>query len=275
MTSDKSQEIAHLVERVAKADQEFGSDLLTTAEKLLLQKLTRGRGSQLDSILGLMQNIKGKSESSQISGENMSDRGTYLARGFSAAVEMLEGMDSQGLSDMIALLRDTGGPEPIDADADLPVANVVSVEPLPHVVSCLKAARLKSMQKALYNKFGPGAHQKLYNAGEIYGKRIALDFKNKNPGLEKTIREIERVTKLAGWGEISFHRVDARRIECTIKNTVFNYTMDEAKNSCYFASGIAGGIISALLPKVGHFVASESECVSDGCGHCKFETIAE
>jgi predicted hydrocarbon binding protein len=294
VSSEKTQEIARLVDKVGKADQEFGSELLLIAEKLLLQKLTRNRdsGSHLNSIPALIQKAKGKSENSAL-GENRQD--TNLARGFSAAVEMLEGMDSDGLTDMISLLRETSGPEPVHEEAHLPVpeethlpvheeaklpvheeahlapANVATEEALPHIVSCLKRARLQPMQKALYDKFGDNAPQRLYNTGEVYGKRIALEFRNKGLGLEKMIRDIERVAKLAGWGDFSFHRVDARSIECTIQNTIFSYKREGVKNSCYFASGIAGGIISAILAKVGYFVARETECVSDGHARCKFE----
>lgn len=270
MSSEKAREIALLVRRVDRADQELGSELRAITERLLLQKLTRRRDkkSQLDSIPWMAQKITGKS-GQQPQGKSM-DYGTNLARGYSAAVDMLEGMDSQGLADMIALLRKTSAPEPVREEVRIPPE-----DPLQHLISCLKKARLGPMHKALYDKLGDGAKQRLYDAGEVYGKRLALEIKNKGLGLEKTIREVEQVAKLAGWGTLSFHRIDARNIEAIIENTMFSYKKEEAKNSCHFAAGIVGGVISVLLAKVGSFLASETECVSDGCTRCRFGIAAK
>lgn len=312
MSSEKKQEIDQLVAAVARADQEFASGLSQVAEHLLLHKLTRG--SSLDSVPGLLERLNGKSNGDHHGGESGLDGGTNLARRYSAAVAMLEGMDPEGVSDMIALLRETSAPapmqeelhplvqeetstpvreevhppiqekvlEPIQIEARQalqekvlpPQSNTTALEALPHVISCLKTERTRPMQKLVYDKFGAGASQRLYGAGEVYGTKIATEFRNMGQGIEKTIREIERIAKLAGWGDISFHRIDLRSVECTIKNTIFNYKRDEAKNSCHFAAGIAGGIISTLLYKGGRFIATETECISDGSGRCRFEIIS-
>ena len=93
----------------------------------------------------------------------------------------------------------------------------------------------------------------------------------KGLGLEPTIREIERIAHLAGWGEIRFRRVNESEVRCVIKNTMFSLEREGMKCSCYFPAGVLGGIVSTIFKKQRRFIAKETECVVGGHDSCTFK----
>jgi predicted hydrocarbon binding protein len=281
MSLEKYQEIIQLVDKVERADTEFEQDLWLIAERVLLKRLTGtyDKGSRLNSTLQAINRIKAESEqppSNQIEStktdysDNTED-GSNLASGFFRAVELLEGMDSAKLYRLISWLRDAGPVNSVPAVETISRANEGALnEAATHIVFIMSRSGFRSMQNTLYDKFGSGASAKLYDIGERYGNKIASAFKARGLRLDQTIREIEKTVQFAGWGEIHFHRVSEREVECVIKNTIFSFEREGMKCSCYFAAGLLDGIISSLLYKQHRFTAKEIECVVSGYDSCKF-----
>lgn len=287
MSLEQYQDIVQLVDNVERADVEFGQDLWLMAERILLQRLTRtfDKSSQLNSILQVIKKIRSESEipyANQIEDAQTADLPHHpqsdpnLASGFALAVEMLEGMDTEGLYKLISLLRNTS--------PDISGFHVVAVpsqnderhdDTALHTIYCLSHSGFRSMQKTLYDKYGTDASSKLYEIGESYGMRIASTFKNKGLTLEKTIRQIESTAQIAGWGEIHLHRVSEDEVDCVIKNSMFSFEKNELNRSCFFAAGVLGGIMSGLLSKQQHFIVTEVECIVGGDDSCKFEIKKE
>jgi len=280
MSSDYDLEIIQLVDRVEKADAEFGQDLWLIAERVLLQRLiiSHDKESQLKAILQEIKRIKAKNPSgNQIENTETAASFQYirgdqnLSSGFSLAVDSLEGMDSAELYRLISWLKDASNDDSYLTSENIQAENDRALQDeITHAVFSLSRSGIRMMQDTIYRKFGEAAPVKLYDAGERYGIRIGSLFKKKGLKLEKTIREIEKTAGLAGWGDIHFHRVSVNEVECIITRTMFSSERARMKASCYFAAGVLGGIISSMLDMQERFVARETECVADGHDFCKF-----
>ena len=271
------------MDKVEKADYDFGQDLWLIAETALLKRLTisSGKSSHLSAVFHAIREIMSLSQNPIVNrvgdGEeiSLSDGAldpSSLAGGFSRAVELLEGMNYGELYQLINWLRSES------PDNDLPVESmqIENYERLEDTIAnandfvTLSRSQFHSMQSALYEKSGDGAPAILYGMGEGLGKKIALTFKAKGLQLGATIREIERAASLAGWGDYHFHRV-GDEVECVIENTIFSYEREGMECSCHFAAGLGGGIFSSIFEKMGRFAGEEIRCVSGGFDSCMFK----
>ena len=113
------QDLIQLIDRLERADQEFGQDLWLMAERIVLGRLTRSQDKQADlnSIFHVIEQISrpdssfedvtpGEKEiSSTIAVNGAAEDQSDLASSFSAAVDMLEKMDSAQLYKLITWLR--------------------------------------------------------------------------------------------------------------------------------------------------------------------------
>ncbi len=140
-------------------------------------------------------------------------------------------------------------------------------------VFVLSRASFRSMQNTLYDKFASGASRILYDMGEGYGSKIASLFIKKGLSFEQTMKELERIAYLAGWGNMHFRILDDGRAECIVENSMFSVKREGVPNSCYFLAGVLGGNMAALRNNH-NFFAKEVQCSISGHSFCKF-TIEE
>jgi hypothetical protein len=111
----KYQELIQLVDRLERADAEFGQDLWLMAERIILSRLTRSQDKKrdLDSIFHVIQQIckpensprVAKSVLEENSPETVEEERPNLSSSFSQMVDMLEEMDSAQLYKLITWLR--------------------------------------------------------------------------------------------------------------------------------------------------------------------------
>jgi hypothetical protein len=111
----KYQELIQLVDRLERADAEFGQDLWLMAERIILSRLTRSQDKKrdLDSIFHVIQQICKPENSPRVTksvlGENppetVEEERPNLSSSFSQMVDMLEEMDSAQLYKLITWLR--------------------------------------------------------------------------------------------------------------------------------------------------------------------------
>ena len=112
MAAKEYLDIDQLIDKVEKADTEFGQDLYLTAEMIILNRLTRSKSSlsEVASILRTIQQIDAQSKNSgdvslEMESEDHIYGGSILSSGFSLAVDLLERMDSEDLYKLISWLR--------------------------------------------------------------------------------------------------------------------------------------------------------------------------
>ncbi|MDG6994324.1 MAG: hypothetical protein JRN52_00255 [Nitrososphaerota archaeon] len=112
MAAENYLDVDQLIDKVEKADTEFGQDLYLTAEMIILNRLTRSKSSmsEVTSILRTIQQIGAESKRSDDESLETEDQdriygGSILSSGFSLAVDLLEIMDSEDLYKLISWLR--------------------------------------------------------------------------------------------------------------------------------------------------------------------------
>lgn len=137
-------------------------------------------------------------------------------------------------------------------------------------VFILSRSAFRSLQNTLYDKFSDGAPLILYDMGEGYGNKLGSAFMRNGLGIEQTMKEIENIAFLAGWGKIHFRVIDKSLVECTVENSMFSLERKGVTNSCYFLAGILGGNWTGMH-KNQRFFAKEVECSISGHRLCKFE----
>ncbi len=136
-------------------------------------------------------------------------------------------------------------------------------------VFILSRSAFRSLQNTLYDKFTDAASLILYDMGEGYGGKLASGLLKRGLSLEETIKEVERLGYLAGWGREHFRILENAHAECVVKNSMFSLERKGLANSCFFLAGVFGGIWSAMHNNQ-QFFAKELECTVSGYDHCRF-----
>jgi len=141
-------------------------------------------------------------------------------------------------------------------------------------VMIFSCSAYRSMCDALYDQFLSGASVILYRAGEGYAKKLLSAVPKLGLGREETIKTLQHIAYLSGWGNMKLRSLDQKTLECTVEKCAFVLRRkDISGTSCFFLSGVLGGAASALFEK--KFAARELDCEATGSKCCRFQITVD
>lgn len=136
-------------------------------------------------------------------------------------------------------------------------------------VVILSCSAYRSMCDELYDRFQSGAGVILYKMGEGYARKMTAALPKLGMNVQDLMTALERLSYMAGWGNMKVRVIDESNIECVVEKSAFVLRRNDiGPTSCYFLSGVLGATASRLFGK--EFVAKESTCESSGAKLCKF-----
>ena len=130
-------------------------------------------------------------------------------------------------------------------------------------------AAYRSMCDSLFEQFQSGSSVILYRMGQGYARKLVETVSKLNLQQEEAIKVYEKLSYLAGWGNVKIKTIDEKKAVCTVRKSAFVLRRsDIGLTSCFFFSGALSTIASSIAGK--EFFAKEVECVSGGSEYCKF-----
>lgn len=134
------------------------------------------------------------------------------------------------------------------------------------VFSC---AAYRSMCDSLFEQFKSGAGIILYRMGQGYARKLFEGITKLELSMEESIKVYQRLSYVAGWGNVKILVEDETRAVCTVHRSAFVLRRkDVGPTSCFFFSGALSTIASSFMGR--EFSAREIECETGGFPFCKF-----